>query len=763
MIVVLIVLCSFVPAVWLIGALLIDSNAHGYPEHVLWEQLGQSVNIWVRVVGTLVASLLLLGVAVRAASAIGRERDRETLDTLLTAPVDSTEILYAKWLGALLSVRWAALWLVVVWLIGAATGGMYLLTVPWLLLTWFVYAAFLAILGLWFSMRCRTTLRATVWTLVTTAALVLGHWYGWLLICLPLHLRGDTFDLLIQFEQNALTPPLALAWLAFRSEDVATGWFGTHNEDPLVMFSFLVFGLVLWGSAAALLWRVAARRFRVLACRVPIPVPTTPPPTPVPAATPTTAASGSESVPKPIRRRWSWKARLGVSATVVVVGIIIWVEWKSVAADRALTEALSETEARDEDWSLDAIEDARALVPEAQNNIYTIKAARGLIARDWKVGEAAADIPAKYPPEHRLRHEQCRAVIDALEDVEAARDEVKPLANQPTGRYAITYSRDFIGTPLRHADDWYAVRQMLALDIVLLAEEGKPDEALTACRCLLNLTRSLGDEPLLISQNLRNIGTKDLVRLLERVLAQGEPSEAALAELQAALETEEKHNGLLIGMRGERAGCDRFLRLVEKDHVPDFMLLGGLTEEDQSHQTRAEQIAYSLTPGANKLNRAAFLRHANRMIEIAELPPEEQGPGLEQLADQHDELPLLARLLFPRTLRLGQSFREGKGLIRCAIVALASERFRKSTGHWPESAEELVTAGYLKAIPHDAFSDGLVRYAKVEGGVEISNSQQRLNIGSQRPGWQRSGWVSEIKAPRFRLVDVDRRRQEPLP
>ena len=140
------------------------------------------------------------------------------------------------------------------------------------------------------SMRCRTTLRATVWTLVTTAALGLGHWYGWLLICLPLHLRGDTYDLLIQFEQNALTPPLALAWLAFRSEDVATGWFGTHHEDPLLMFSFLVFGLILWGSAAALLWRVAGRRFRVLACRVPIPVPAAPPP-PVATTPPTTTAS----------------------------------------------------------------------------------------------------------------------------------------------------------------------------------------------------------------------------------------------------------------------------------------------------------------------------------------------------------------------------------------------------------------------------------------------------------------------------------------
>jgi ABC-type transport system involved in multi-copper enzyme maturation permease subunit len=754
MIVVLIVLCSFVPAVWLIVALLIDMNQRGYQEHVLWESLGLSVNIWVRVVGTIVASLLLLGVAVRAASAIGGERDRETLDSLLTSPLDSTEILYAKFLGALLSVRWAALWLAVVWIIGGVTGGMYVMTIPWLLLSWLVYAAFLAVLGLWFSMRCRTSLRATIWTLVTSAALVLGHWYGWLLICLPLHLTGDTFDLLLQFEQNALTPPVALAWLAFRSDDVATGWFGTRNEDPLVMFSFLLFGLVLWGSAAGLLWRVAARRFRVLACRVPVPVPTSPPPEPVPT---TIKAPVNEPIPASPRRRWSWKVRLGLIATAVVLAIILWVEWKSVEAEQTLTSALNETNARDENWTLDGIENNRANVPDAQNSVYTIKATRGLIGRDWKVSELAGDVPSKYPPERRLRHEQYRAVIDALEDVEEALEEVKPLAEQPSGRYPIAYSRDFIGTMLPHVDNWNSVRPLLTLEVLLRTEEGNSDEAMTACRRLLNLGRIFGDEPLLISQNLRNASNKDMLKLLERVLAQGEPSEKSLAELQAELEAEEKHNGLLIGMRGERAGCDRFLRLVEKEHLPDFVLLRAMGDEPSS-QFRMEQIVYSLTPEASKLSRAAFLRHSNRMIEIAELPPEEQGPDLDQLSAEHDELPLLARLLVPRETRISQSFRETKGLIRCAIVALASERFRKKTGHWPDNAEELVTAGYLKAIPRDVFGDGPVRYARIEGGVEISSSQPILKTGTQR-----NGAASEIKAPCFRLFDVDRRRQEPLP
>src|SRR5581483_1772903 len=86
----LIVLVSFVPALWLAGDFLLRFAEHGY---WLWDDLGHDVNVWVRVAGTLVACLTLLGVAVRAASSVSGERDRQTFDSLLTAPVESNSIL----------------------------------------------------------------------------------------------------------------------------------------------------------------------------------------------------------------------------------------------------------------------------------------------------------------------------------------------------------------------------------------------------------------------------------------------------------------------------------------------------------------------------------------------------------------------------------------------------------------------------------------------------------------------------------------------
>src|SRR5262249_4016973 len=80
--------------------------------------MSDGMNAFVRVIGTMVACVLLLGVAVRAASAVGVERDRQTLDALYTTPLDSDSILFAKWLGSVLSVRWGWLWLGLIWGLG---------------------------------------------------------------------------------------------------------------------------------------------------------------------------------------------------------------------------------------------------------------------------------------------------------------------------------------------------------------------------------------------------------------------------------------------------------------------------------------------------------------------------------------------------------------------------------------------------------------------------------------------------------------------
>ncbi len=135
------------------------------------------------------ASLTLVGLAVRASTSIGTERDKQTFDSLLTSPMDSNTILGAKFIGTMLSMRLAWIWLGLIWGLGIITGGLHVFALPLLLAAWVVFASFFTMLGLWFSMMAKTTMRATVYTVLFTIGLGGGHWVIWL-CCGPLLFLG---------------------------------------------------------------------------------------------------------------------------------------------------------------------------------------------------------------------------------------------------------------------------------------------------------------------------------------------------------------------------------------------------------------------------------------------------------------------------------------------------------------------------------------------------------------------------------------------
>ncbi len=83
------------------------------------------VNVWIRTMVNNVMCLMLLGVALAAATTITREKERQTLEVLQTTPLDSWEILLAKWLAASAFLR-SAIWAVLpVWALGILTGALH--------------------------------------------------------------------------------------------------------------------------------------------------------------------------------------------------------------------------------------------------------------------------------------------------------------------------------------------------------------------------------------------------------------------------------------------------------------------------------------------------------------------------------------------------------------------------------------------------------------------------------------------------------------
>jgi ABC-type transport system involved in multi-copper enzyme maturation permease subunit len=268
----LLVVLSLAPAGWMLYQYLLSGQGYyevsswsgrsGYNviQTGRWSYIGVVLNPWVRLAGTAVACLLLLGVAIRGATSITGERERDTLDGLLTSPLYSHDILFAKWLGSLLSVRWGWLWLGLIWGIGVVTGALHPVAIMLCSSAWVVYASTLAGIGVWFSTSCPTSLRATLWTLGTTMAIAVGHWALWF-CCLPL----GSFSLIWSFAEleGALTPPVVLYWMSAASDEV------TNNMQWDVQTVLACFGLFAWAIAALFLWTLTRRRFRALTARLP--------------------------------------------------------------------------------------------------------------------------------------------------------------------------------------------------------------------------------------------------------------------------------------------------------------------------------------------------------------------------------------------------------------------------------------------------------------------------------------------------------------
>jgi len=267
---VLLVILSLVPLFFILYFFLEEVGSRSYYGRDPWRMLGEATNGYVRGVGMLVAMLGVIGVSVRAATSVRGERDRDTLDALLTSPMGSEEILFGKWIGSVLSVRWVAIWLLAIWAVGLLTGGLNLLMLPLMAIAWLIYLGAAASLGLWYSVTSRSTLAAILKTLLAGLLLSCGHWIIWL-CCIPMQIgfRGAFEDVVstIAQIQAGITPPVVLSFtLPFSTEQLFEG-HDMRRLTPIKLIIFSMGGAFCWGIFAWGVWQATNERFKKLTFR----------------------------------------------------------------------------------------------------------------------------------------------------------------------------------------------------------------------------------------------------------------------------------------------------------------------------------------------------------------------------------------------------------------------------------------------------------------------------------------------------------------
>jgi hypothetical protein len=471
--------------------------------------------------------------------------------------------------------------------------------------------------------------------------------------------------------------------------------------------------------------------------------------------------------PSPTRRRRLLLAGLCIPALLVLPPIFLLFFYPDIR----LRQVLAETDRLDPGWRLDELEAGRAAVPDAENAAVSLTAALKLMPSGWPFWEnPQASVNAERDPDEcaalkqgfwspgtptlRLDARQTKALREEVQRAAATLAEARKAADRPHGRFRIVYSPDF--RSLVVTDAVVAVRQAISLlgyDALLRAEENDPDGALTSCRAMFSAARAIGDEPTPHSVMARMFAHLNGLQKTERVLAQGEPSEPALAALQQLVEAEAAEPLLVIAARGERASLDGVMQALERGEMK-VNQCWSLLELGANSTSDWEQIAMQLD--SPKRNRAALLQFMNEVVEAAKRPPTEQRQEMDRLRASQKRLPPLARNVGIQTFKAyGLSLLDLASL-RSAMVLLAAERYRRAHGRWPTAAAELVPA-YLKAVPVDPYDGASIRLRPSPDGVIVySVGEDRQDNGGNLSGTFKAGtdWG-------YRLWDVSRRRQPP--
>ncbi|MBY0521785.1 MAG: hypothetical protein K2R98_00210 [Gemmataceae bacterium] len=455
-------------------------------------------------------------------------------------------------------------------------------------------------------------------------------------------------------------------------------------------------------------------------------------------------------VPSRRRRRWRRLAML-----LIVVGSLtaafFWWDWK---AERELNAVIASVDRTDPAWRWEDLEATRRAVPDEQNSAQHVAAAfAALPERLPGFDSLLIDLPAAPAQLSAAESAQLRRIHDLSERMLTL---ARPLAEMPHGRYPMAWSPEkFHEMPA----SYHSLRSIVPLLLAEAMREAQQDDATMAlfwCRVALNAARSVGDEPMLVPQQERHYFCLRVARVVERVLSQGEPSGPSLASLQALLADEENHRGLRVGLRGERAMWHKLLEAVEAGTI-DLPTLNSPYHrgDDISRPPGAGAIRFLARPRVKEFH-ATALRQYTDYLEIATLPADEQVVRLAEMPP----LPEYSQSYYIVAVRAQSISTEqsGSALLRCAIAALAAERFRRINGRWPTALDELCPR-FLAQVPLDPYDGKPLRLCRVTEGVVIYSIGPDLT--DNNGNLVRNRRATPGTDIGFELWDVNKRRQPP--
>ncbi|MFO0951286.1 MAG: hypothetical protein U0835_09065 [Isosphaeraceae bacterium] len=489
----------------------------------------------------------------------------------------------------------------------------------------------------------------------------------------------------------------------------------------------------------------------------------------------------TETVPPSVRPR---RKGSRVLAVIGIVGAVIAVTVPVVAyvgyiayCEQSFREAVAEADRLDPGWRLEEILSRRDNdpIPEAEDAAATVLTALDELPEGWGSYDPKAraelgplegvkllDHLTDIEPDVSIAPDVAEALADEIEWLRPALRASEPLAGQSRGRFPFVPARIIFETLLPNTQNSRTLVRVLQLSAYHKTQTGDLDGAIDECRRMVGVSHAIGDEPTAISQLVRLAEIASAVVTLERVLAQGEPSDTALKSAQERFRREAGEPFALIGLRGERAAS--------------FDVLGKLASGEAGFNELSEERGRGngqgrfLLPHARaffRYNQSVSLLALNQAVEAAKQPPDQQTDGWNRartfMHRPEDAVKFragsVAYLLMPALDAFWNSCRRVRGELAVAQAMAAMERTRRATGRWPESLDA-IPKSILPASPIDPFSGRPVRTVRTPEGwvVYCVGADGEDNGGRLDPKYK-----PDVKGFDWgrRLWDVSRRGRPP--
>lgn len=455
----------------------------------------------------------------------------------------------------------------------------------------------------------------------------------------------------------------------------------------------------------------------------------------------------TQPVPRKSRRRYYLAGFLLLLVTTAVSFYFVagWMQ------NRDLEATFRELDADDPNWRWnDLIAEAPAPPPDDRNAAVQVLKVHALLKGTplvivWK-------LPKDPFRNSRLSAETEKLLRSSLSTLgPTVVEDARKLKDLPEGQFPMAALDNLPKERSSLNPDIVEVMRLLQYDALLRVHEGKTEEATGSCQAILNATFALDGYPAFMAFLIRMAGRELALDTVERTLAKGVVSRDRLGILQAALQREADSHSLYHALRGERAFRHEFHLLIKAGKVAHSEMLGGLN-------TRVPDRFYDLFPSLLLRSYSEDLRlqteqvHASKLRDVARM---------EALSLVEQKMKKNADILTPFTLQyalvLAENERSIQAQLRCAITAVAAERYRLERGDWPRGADDLVKARMLTEVLQDPYDGQPLRWKRTTTGLVLhSVGPDKIDHGGKltrgTAAAAGANWGFELWAPTFRGV-----------